>query len=499
VRGRIFDIIEQQLKYFMKLAAKKQFHFLLLVTLLFYGLGLVFANTLARVILLGIVYWLVIFSLVRKWQLSLWLTLVAFLIFDRWKSLEFYLIPSKLMYRPDKMVDLNYHLIFTFSDLVFFLLFFSLWRRREFFFPKKEDWNLFAFLVWGGISCLFAFQPPLAFFSWLLLLRTAALYFLAQFFLRQSNFRQHLMVLLAAGAIFEGGLAFLQVLTRGTVIGGMMSAATIGGIPVQENVDFFRAQGTFYHPNFLAVFFSLLIPLFFFSLLREKPGSFFFFLEFAAFGFSLLGLLFTLSRVAWLVIFLVLAGGLVVLNRLFPDFKARISQLSSTVGFKRLIAVSLVFLVIIFLPRVSSMLTTFSELGSGGYRLELFRRALKLMARFPLFGVGLNGFSSAMFYQLPEQFKFYPAQPHNLFLQIGAEMGIPALLLFLIFLIGKSVSFLKEERATVFNLSSVLNWGIFFSAISFLLVSLAYPTFLVHRLFDYFFIFLGSLVWQNEL
>ncbi len=63
--------------------------------------------------------------------------------------------------------------------------------------------------------------------------------------------------------------------------------------------------------------------------------------------------------------------------------------------------------------------------ASATNRLELFDRGLSAIRSSPLFGIGTGGFPSVA-WDLPSNY-----YPHNIFLEIGAELGLPALTLFI--------------------------------------------------------------------
>lgn len=88
-----------------------------------------------------------------------------------------------------------------------------------------------------------------------------------------------------------------------------------------------------------------------------------------------------------------------------------------------------------------STIDPFSDVGiresSASERLDMFSAAADAMAAYPILGTGLGGFSDYSGYIGSDTERAY--YPHNIFLEIGSELGIPGLLAF-IFLIGFCVS-----------------------------------------------------------
>ncbi len=68
--------------------------------------------------------------------------------------------------------------------------------------------------------------------------------------------------------------------------------------------------------------------------------------------------------------------------------------------------------------------------GSAQRRLEIWRGALKIIADYPLWGTGYGTFASVIPYYTPE-LEGKQIDAHNSYIIIAAEMGIPALIVFL--------------------------------------------------------------------
>ena len=79
----------------------------------------------------------------------------------------------------------------------------------------------------------------------------------------------------------------------------------------------------------------------------------------------------------------------------------------------------------------------------------MFRVALNIIQQNPLFGTGLNTYSEVMHHYDPKHliggFEF---PVHNMYLFIAAEIGIPGLLFFLLFLSAIMIQLMKISRNT---------------------------------------------------
>jgi len=103
-----------------------------------------------------------------------------------------------------------------------------------------------------------------------------------------------------------------------------------------------------------------------------------------------------------------------------------------------------------FWDRMSTMLNPKSDynMTAGGGRIEIWKSGLKMMIRRPLTGVGINAFEVAegsTHVDLATGFSGKWNSPHNSFVQIGAELGLIALFLF-IKLLYSSIKAIRECR-----------------------------------------------------
>lgn len=85
-------------------------------------------------------------------------------------------------------------------------------------------------------------------------------------------------------------------------------------------------------------------------------------------------------------------------------------------------------------------------------RMEIWKRGMGYMLRFPLTGVGINNFGRAegtisekARYHVPGTGLKFSA-PHNSVVQVGAELGIPGLLLWLSLILGNIIGIVRLRR-----------------------------------------------------
>jgi O-antigen ligase len=258
---------------------------------------------------------------------------------------------------------------------------------------------------------------------------------------------------LACGILLQAALGVLFV-TTGRRIGvtavlglspgaDRLQALTAG---VDANFGFRRAEGTFGHPNTMAVYFLLLFPLFAALGATVRDWR----LRLACLGVALAGLAgvaATMSRTSWVlsVIQLALIGaGLVSLRLVSARRAIGVALLATCMGTLALVPVA---------DRIQRrFLGNFQE--SVDFRLEQGRAALDIWASSPLVGVGLNNYSNvlgrygfeevAVFLELGEEVRNTlgirtTAWVHNIYLLMLGETGLIGLAAFLVFIGGAFV------------------------------------------------------------
>jgi O-antigen ligase len=77
--------------------------------------------------------------------------------------------------------------------------------------------------------------------------------------------------------------------------------------------------------------------------------------------------------------------------------------------------------------------------GSASQRNQVLKRSILVTLRYPLFGVGLGNFHYKSFQELGT---------HNAYTQVGSEMGIPAMILYIMFLVYPYKRLKEIEKAT---------------------------------------------------
>lgn len=235
-----------------------------------------------------------------------------------------------------------------------------------------------------------------------------------------------------------------------------------------------RVQGTMGHPNSYAMYLSTLLP-FALALLFSTARSSLKVLVSIALCLGGLGLVFSLSRSAWIDLLVVISIVLVLAVR-----RKRVSPKAAVLiaGATSLILIGLV----LFGPDIILSRLTSNDQGSAYGRITLDQTALAMISDHPLVGVGLNNYTLASpQYDVGVRDGQSPPVVHNAFLLIAAETGLVGLTAFLAFLAILLVQALRIVDLATNDTVWVAGVGIFS----------AFVALTVHSMADY--ALLGSL------
>jgi O-antigen ligase len=240
--------------------------------------------------------------------------------------------------------------------------------------------------------------------------------------------RRHVEVFLLALALsvcLQTAIAGAQWVTGSTLGLGIFGEEHL----IRENIDYQvirRATGTVGHSNILAYFYEIVGPLVF-ALMLWSRCWWQRLIYFAAVAATAAGMLFTLSRAAWMTV--PVSFGIVFI----VVYGRRIWRLVSAVWgviLALVVASGLVYALPIILERVLG-----DDAGSSSHRMPLNYAAMSVIEQFPIFGVGLNNFATAFHvYDTTRNSLLFISVDHvvhNLYLLVWGEVGLVGLLAFL--------------------------------------------------------------------
>jgi O-antigen ligase len=356
-----------------------------------------------------------------------------------------------------------------------------------------EDVLLLTFVLLSILSTYFALNANNSFLGLGRLLYSCWLFWLAKSNIFGKKFYKMFFSVLLAGLIFQGLIGSLQFLRNSYLGRYVEEMANIEYLPygkyTYESKALFRSSGTTGDPTFFASLLTMYLPvvlavylqLNFMKNWRMKRNIKIVFL--IALVIGSVAEFATFSRSGWFITALSL--GIIIMQ-----FRSKINWSKFIASNKELIYALVVFLVIFsdkLIVRLLSIRKLF-KYGTGKYRMELINEAVKIISSYPWFGVGLHGFTAAVMKNttsiLPTRFLF---PVHNVFLIFGTEMGIPALVVFIFFVLTIIYKSFKQFRENPFLL------GIWVACISYIFNAQFHPLFSQDATFDYFMLYLGVL------
>lgn len=275
------------------------------------------------------------------------------------------------------------------------------------------------------------------------------------------------LIVLVLSVAVQGVLAVAQMLAASTLGLDLFGAPKIlGSYAGLTRVS--RAGGTLGHPNSLALYMDLLLPLCL-SLLLFSKGMKGRILLGIGFVLGLIGLVATLSRGG------LIATGLSLIAILIIHWTRHIGVIRSVLSL--LLGAALVGVILVSTPNpVQKRFSTY-DYGAGYGRYSLVLVSLNVIKNHPLLGVGLNNFTEVARYfdNTPEGIiTLWNAPVHNLLLFIAGETGILGLSAFLLLMCVVFAS-LRNSLSSPDPLVACTSLGLL----------MGFVAFFIHSLVDY--------------
>ena len=290
-------------------------------------------------------------------------------------------------------------------------------------FTAAPNIAIMALLVWVGVSAALSDLPTFSRFEAMRHLGGALIYFCVVYGLSVRRQLGYLVLaLLAAGSL-----------------------AAVVGLAQAESTEAGRLEGAFHNGELMAGFLALLLPLALMASQTDESGW-----RRTAIQATVViigaGILVTRNRSAWAgTAVALLLMGILYLRYGRQGYKTRLQKHQVLVP---VVMVALILGLFLGLSRMggdfsrrAGTLTSLQQDNSFKWRLGMWDKALRMMRDRPLMGWGVGNF------RLQQALYFHPDAPsrqqktirrqpsdrenaHNSFLQAGAELGIPGLLLF---------------------------------------------------------------------
>lgn len=304
-------------------------------------------------------------------------------------------------------------------DLILFLLY-ALWIVESNLFFKggliKTKFTGVALVkvFWSTLSLIPAISLTRGGIGVFMLVKAFLIYFYILNHIKSRRTFEIVVHWLMVGLLFQGVVGVLQYLT-----GRSLGLGFLGERQMTFHRTLSRVRGTLGYPNQFGAFIVMIIPMAISLFVFTQRGY-----KKTFYGVTALCSLFTLvlcfSRSAW--------AGLLVGTAIFVFILAK----------RRLLNIRFVFAAGAVLVTIGVLVAAFWDLillrfetGSDPkYRVKMIEMAIPMMLDNPIFGVGLFNYE---FHSMAEFRFWHPV--HNDYLRLGAETGVPGLLLFLLILL----------------------------------------------------------------
>ena len=435
------------------------------------------------------------------------------LTFLPWQSIILFLFVISLALAPDSQIQLSTLsstgtdfsqrqfgiVIFSLSNLLLIPLsaiFISKFRKDIFSFFGFEIILLFYLLI-AQVSAIFglSIQPS---FIWLLkLLFSFIIYFIFSR-IRLTQKLVNIILLACATTILLEGLLVSAQFIKGDLVGFPIESAGRYKTAVEDVANpaqpgYFRVVGTFSHPNNLSSYVALLLPIM--IILGFYTNKFY--IRFASYALIVIGTIISiLTYSRWGIVTSLFACFITII---FLTLLTKLQPLKTLYSFRSLpIVLLLVFVMSFFINQsITKRFLQFSlSDGSLITRINLMVESLYTIYDNPLLGTG-GGNSLTYFanYDYTDSMvsERFLAQVHNFFLLFATEVGIPALLVFLISMAGV-VKFFFDQIKYLTGKNKYVCVGLFASFVTFFLNGLWGMRSFEDRIGFLFFLLLGLLI-----
>lgn len=449
---------------------------------LFFFFSVWFLNPGNKVVALGFLLLPIAYYLhTKNLRLSIFLAYVSSLMVYTGKTYLFELIPTGIFpidrwpegFLATAIISPKHVLSFIMGTMLLIDLINSGLKHIK---PILGDYLFISFYLWIIISDLFASRrSDISLIFTLLSVHIPITYFYLRAYLGSWRNSARCVFAVATAIVTFESIVSLQQLVANSTLGKSIEFPFIDiqsfAEGVDELVNRFRPLGTLTHANELGALMSFSLPLIVSALLIVKNRMLFF----SLISLIITTLIATLSRSAWLATSI---STLVLFFALEQNLKQIISYIPRVLKILSVIAAG-IFLIYFIYPRLEKTTNVFFETGGAYFRIQQADEVITLISLYPFWGVGtqMSVVESVALSPPRGIFLSYPAPIHNWYLLQVIEHGIPALLIYLLFVayfllhILKRMSRLKPTQ----NRLRVVTFGTITSILSLYIIGLFQP------------------------
>lgn len=366
-----------------------------------------------------------------------------------------------------------------YADVLLLLLYiFVLWKKKPPFYGVPEQLFI-PVIILGCISSWFARFPAVSLFGLLTLGKYFLSYVVAKKLLTKQSYVKLSLEIMFLFLLFNSILIVMQKFHGGPlgIIAENFGTRNPNGKFADEIPNVYRPGGILDDPNVLSSLYAMLMPL----LLIFSIGK-----NIVHRGFAQIVLLFS-----WIsIVFAASRTGIIAACFSFIAVWLLYKRKKNGIYFLfriKFLAIGLLLFTFTTLPfiviRLKGLETIFGPTGGGTFRLIHFKTAYEFMRSHP-FGVGLNMSQYEIAIRFPPAYYMNnSSEIHNIFLQIGASLGIFGLVLFLaffFFLIREKIEMARQSK------NPALSYGFIGVIMEYLFLAFFFP-WLLHTVISGFF------------
>lgn len=339
--------------------------------------------------------------------------------------------------------------LYTCGIALFIILFV---KRKEIKYDKK-DILILVFLILAEISLIFSIDKTKSLFGetgrhegFLMIMTYVLVYYFAKYYFREYRYFYKILFGIAIGISILSILQFYDV------------------VPLQKALGLqyrkYWTSGTFGNPNFLGSYITIFLPIFMCLFVLKGKKRYL-----AISSVVFLSMLCTLTRSSW-VAFIVYS----IIGIIYVVYKKEKTLIKNSI---------ILFIAFIVIFGIGDILSNgriigknrvmYGEIKSavedgiinggiknsmGSGRIEIWKVTLNVIKNHPIKGCGIDALKNAIQKEQLEYFmdriirtNTYIDKAHNEYLQIAATMGIPALIVYLLFII----LVIKENMKNIFK------------------------------------------------
>lgn len=312
-------------------------------------------------------------------------------------------------------------------------------------------YTIILFGVYSVFSVFFALNKNAAIYGLMRNIKAIIIFIFFAYYFNIDKYLNTIIKIIGISINIQLVVALLQILNNGAI--GLSFLGESSNV-FRSGVNGFErgASGTFNHPNILAIYCAIMLPLFLFNKISSNKKNI---MNVYFTVITLVTIIITNSRTAILLSIIIVTTWIIsVLKR--ENFTV-IKKVWIIYGILSIIIVSIVFMPSIYEKIINRIFYSDSISQISG-RLEHSSSAFQYIKDRPWFGFGINNNIDVykLYYPISYHNEFILQHPiHNTYLLNMVEIGLVGFLIFILFIIQNYIILLKIIRKRKFKYKGI--------------------------------------------